>query len=144
MWLGLPTPPPLNPNLAEVLKIHCSAHEGWGDISFRARGIKLDVQTRNAIRRSLKVKAKSNQTSSVFIFSYSLKSYFDVRISYAVFVKLFIRIAPVIFCSMPQCWTQKIFLFFCGPFSLLITPLKGVWNLRAKAFTLIVRFNNLI
>ena len=43
MWLGLPPPPPLNPNLAEVLKIHCSAHEGWGDISFRARGIKLDV-----------------------------------------------------------------------------------------------------
>ena len=109
MWLGLPPPPPLNPNLAEVLKIHCSAHEGWGDISFRARGIKLDVQTRNAIRRSLKVKAKSNQTSSVLIFSYSLKSYFDVRISYAAFVNIFIRIAPVIFCSMPQCWTQTFF-----------------------------------
>ena len=40
---GIHPPPPLNPNLAEVLKIHCSAHEGWGDISFRAWGIKLDV-----------------------------------------------------------------------------------------------------
>ena len=41
MWLGLPPPPPLNPNLAEVLKIHCSAHEGLGGHLIQGLGHKV-------------------------------------------------------------------------------------------------------
>ena len=72
-----------------------------GEHLIQGSGHKVRCLDEECDQTFIESESERNQTSSVLIFSYSLKSYFDVRISYAAFVNIFIRIAPVIFCSMP-------------------------------------------
>ena len=46
------------------------------------------------------------------------------------------------FSSNPYVWAPLYFLFWCGPYPLLITPILDVWILRVKAPLLIAQFTD--